>query len=463
MKKKLLTLFLAICMICTLIPFGAFAASSVEQVSVEVKYHQSDARKMLKLVNELRAKSKDKLNNLTFDYTLEKIAMQRAAEIVINMDHDRPNDTDFSTLLDESFTASAENLTAGYDTREDALNAWKDTGKKASKQIHLKNMLSDEFNAIGIACVEYDGQYYWVQVFGKTETPNRIPDASNNSVTSVNVEVNTDLLNTVKIGTEAETPITVGLDKPVELPELTAGINMDETWPDGSNVSVTTEFTWSTSDRSVVKISKGQLVGVKEGIATVTATAMGTSYSIPVQVVSKACSFKDVKTDSFCFNAVEWAVEEGITTGVDKTHFAPNSTCSRAQVVTFLWRLAGEPNPILKKCPFKDVSKSDYYYKAVLWAVENDITTGIDAKHFNPDDDCTRAQVVTFLHRYDGETKPSLKKCPFKDVEKADFCYKAVLWAVGEEITTGVDAKHFAPDDACTRGQIVTFLYRYDG
>lgn len=460
MKKKLLTLFLAICMIFTLIPFSAFAASNGEQVSIEVKYHQSDARKMLKPVNQLRAKSSYELKNLTFDYTLEKIAMQRAAEIVINVDHSRPNDTDFSTLLDESYTSCAENLIAGCDTKEDALNAWMDKGLKASKQIHLKNMLSAEFNACGIACVEYNGQRYWVQVFGKTETPNRTPEVSNNSVTAVNVEVNTDLLNTVKIDTKAETPITVGLDKPVELPELTTGINMDETWPDGSDVFVVPEYTWSTSDRSVVKISKGQLVGVKEGVATVTATAMGTSYSIPVQVVSKVCSFKDVKTGSFCFDAVEWAVDEGIAKGIDKTHFAPDQACTRGQIVTFLWREAGSPEPKTTKCPFKDVSNDSYYYKAVLWAYENEITTGVDKKHFAPDDECTRAQVATFLWNANEQPKASVIKNPFKDVSKSAYYYKAVMWAYGERITTGVDKKHFAPDDSCTRGQIVTFLYR---
>ena len=472
MKRKLLTLFLAICMICTLVPFSAFAAENTETVSYEVTYNQSAARKMLSLINELRtgddAWVKDKtslipiykdLEELTYDYSLEKIAMKRAAEIAIYMDHTRPNGKGYETLIDKSFTASAENLAAGLNSYKEAFNGWLQTNAKYAGQAQRRNMLSENFNAVGISCAYYNGNYYWVQVFGKTATPNTKSTAAIDSATLVSTEINYDLIESIKISTDADTPVSVGMDKPAELPALTTTIIMDESWP-GSDSPVIPEYTWATSDRSVVKISNGQLVGVKEGIATLTATALGTSYNIPVQVVAQACPFKDVEKGSYCYDAVLWAVDEGITKGIDKTHFAPDDVCTRGQIVTFLWREAGQPAPKLKKCPFKDVEKGSFCYDAVLWAVENGITNGTDKTHFDPDGECTRGQIVTFLWRSENEPAHKLKKCPFKDVEKGSFCYDAVLWAVENEITNGKTATTFAPKDTCTRGEIVTFLYR---
>ena len=172
--------------------------------------------------------------------------------------------------------------------------------------------------------------------------------------------------------------------------------------------------------------------------------------------------FKDVAKDSYCYEPVLWAYNHDpqVTAGVDKTHFAPDNNCTRAQIVTFLWRANGCPSVKGIKNPFKDVKSSDYYYDAVLWAVSKNITTGIDATHFAPNNTCTRGQAVTFLWRANENPKPVSTKCPFNDVKTSDYYYNAVLWAVGKNITNGVDATHFAPNNTCTRGQIVTFLYR---
>ena len=171
--------------------------------------------------------------------------------------------------------------------------------------------------------------------------------------------------------------------------------------------------------------------------------------------------FKDV-TDpkAFYYEPVYWAVENSITKGTDATHFSPDATCTRAQVVAFLWRAAGSPEPASTDKPFVDVKSSAYYYKAVLWAVENNITNGMDPTHFGPDEGCTRAQVVAFLWRAKHQPKTEGAINPFKDVQKGKFYYDAVLWAVGKDITKGTDKTHFSPDKTCTRGQIVTFLYR---
>ncbi|MBQ6947191.1 MAG: S-layer homology domain-containing protein [Clostridia bacterium] len=169
--------------------------------------------------------------------------------------------------------------------------------------------------------------------------------------------------------------------------------------------------------------------------------------------------FVDVKKKDYFYDAVLWAVDEGVTSGVDATHFGPNESCTRAQAVTFMWRAAGCPEPTSKTNPFTDVKKKDYYYKAVLWAVENGITAGASATTFAPNAPCTRGQIVSFLWRAEGSEKVSAAN-PFTDVKKKDYYYYAVLWAVKNNITAGVSPTSFAPADTCTRGQIVSFLYR---
>lgn len=170
--------------------------------------------------------------------------------------------------------------------------------------------------------------------------------------------------------------------------------------------------------------------------------------------------------------AIQWAANEGITTGYGDGIFKPNAECSRAQVVTFLWRAAGSPAPKSEDNPFVDVSaKQDNgndnpYYTAILWANENGITNGVDATHFAPSKTCTRAQVVTFLWRAEGQPEPASAVNPFVDVfAKQDNgndnpFYVAILWAVGEGITNGTDKTHFSPNNTCTRAQVVTFIYR---
>ena len=170
--------------------------------------------------------------------------------------------------------------------------------------------------------------------------------------------------------------------------------------------------------------------------------------------------FKDVPSDAYYKAPVDWAVANGITAGTSSTTFSPDDGCTRGQVVTFLWRAAGQPEPTLTKNPFKDVKSSEYYYKAVLWAVENSVTAGTSSTTFSPNDTCTRGQIVTFLYRAKGEPKPSSSKNPFSDVKAADYYYNAVLWAVEKKITLGTDSTHFSPSDTCTRAQVVTFLYR---
>lgn len=169
--------------------------------------------------------------------------------------------------------------------------------------------------------------------------------------------------------------------------------------------------------------------------------------------------FEDVSPDDYFFDPVIWAAEEGITTGTSATMFSPHDNCTRAQVVTFLHRSVGCPMP-MPESPFSDVTGGKYYYDAVLWAAGSKITTGTTATTFSPNEPCTRAQVVTFLWRTSGCPKSASDKTPFNDVSASAYYYDAILWAVESGITTGTSATTFSPDATCTRGQIVTFLYR---
>jgi len=170
--------------------------------------------------------------------------------------------------------------------------------------------------------------------------------------------------------------------------------------------------------------------------------------------------FEDVPVGEFYFDPVEWAVEKGITTGASETTFNPGDNCLRGHVVTFLWRAAGSPEPTSNENPFSDVTEDDFFYKAVLWAVENEITNGISATEFGPYTECNRAQVVTFLWRAQGKPAVTETDHPFTDVDADQFYYQPMLWAVENGITNGLTATTFGPDAVCNRAQVVTFLYR---
>ena len=170
--------------------------------------------------------------------------------------------------------------------------------------------------------------------------------------------------------------------------------------------------------------------------------------------------FVDVPQDAYYHDPVVWAYTNEITTGKDANHFDPSGECTRAQVVTFLWRAAGKPAPSSGHNPFPDVPNGKYYTDAVLWAVEQGITAGFKDGTFGPNKTCTRAQIVTFLWRFEGQPEPVSMDNPFPDVDVSGYYGKAVLWAVENGITGGFKDGTFGPNKTCKRDQIVTFLYR---
>ena len=185
------------------------------------------------------------------------------------------------------------------------------------------------------------------------------------------------------------------------------------------------------------------------------------SWSFELPAVESDSPFEDVlNPNSWFYEPVLWAVDQGITAGTSKVTFSPNEKCTRAQVVAFLWRTAGRPEHSTAVNPFTDVNSDDYFYDAVLWAVENNIVYGTSDTTFEPNSPCTRAQVAAFLYRAKGSPEPETNNNPFRDVSADAYYYNAVLWAVENGVVYGTSATTFEPNAICTRAQCVTFLYR---
>ncbi|MCI5648708.1 MAG: S-layer homology domain-containing protein [Fusicatenibacter sp.] len=272
--------------------------------------------------------------------------------------------------------------------------------------------------------------------------------------------VTVDEVNYISSRTEETDPATghnYGDDEPV----WTWG----EQAEDGSYNSATATFTCTVCGEEVTEeavITKEIDREAGKTIFTATVTVNDKEYTDTKEVdkiIDSENPFVDVNEDDYFYDAVLWAVKKGITTGYDESHFVPLDNCTRAQVVTFLWRTVGKPDVETDENPFVDISEDDYYYTAVLWAYENGITKGMDETHFAPNENVTRGQFVTFMYREKGEPEYSVEN-PFEDVKEDEYYTDAVLWAYENGITTGTDATHFAPEDNSTRGDVVTFLYR---
>lgn len=217
--------------------------------------------------------------------------------------------------------------------------------------------------------------------------------------------------------------------------------------------------TWSSSNRSVARVdSNGNVTAVSPGLTTITAATRdgGKTASCTVRV-----QFKDVADMSqWYYRPVYWAADQGITTGSNGL-FSPDGKCTREQTATFLWRMVGKPEPASMDSKFSDVkNKNAYSYKAIMWASQNGIVTGSNGR-FQPADYCTREQIMSILWRMAGKPEPSNSESPFRDVKnKSRYSYKAILWGVEKGITTGANGL-FSPNGICLRREIVTFLYRY--
>ena len=228
---------------------------------------------------------------------------------------------------------------------------------------------------------------------------------------------------------------------------------------EGDTVTITAKAEEGHQLKSIAAVGEdGAAIALTDkGNGTYQFTMPGTAVEIRVEFVEEK-TFPDVAEGSYCDEAVKWAVKNGITLGFANGLFAPGQSCTRAQIVTFLWRAAGSPAPKTTVNPFQDIQESMFCYQAVLWAVENGVTKGTTETTFSPNDTCTRGQSVTFLYRAVGMQTES--QVTFPDVAADSYCADAVAWAVENGVTKGLANGLFGPNENCPRGQIVTFLYR---
>ncbi|MBR5944269.1 MAG: S-layer homology domain-containing protein, partial [Lachnospiraceae bacterium] len=220
------------------------------------------------------------------------------------------------------------------------------------------------------------------------------------------------------------------------------------------------KISWKSSDSKIAAVdSNGKVTAKQAGVVTITASAAGKSKTCTIQVL-----FKDVtNSKDFWYAPTYSLVNKDVVKGYDKqTLFKPANECTRAQMVTFIWRLKGSPTPKAKTCKFSDVKNTDYFYKACIWGNENHIVEGYKNGTFGPQIVCARKHAVTFLWRLAKQPEPKSKTNKFKDVKKSDYYYKATLWASEMKILAGYSDGTFRPDGDCLRRQMVTFLYKYD-
>ena len=241
----------------------------------------------------------------------------------------------------------------------------------------------------------------------------------------------------------------------------TADLQLHATPYDATIESVT----WSSDDPTIATVSAvenyimyGIVVGVSVGTTTINAKVVSCGKTYDRKCTVKV-GFSDVEKANYFYKPVYWAYNKGITSGTSPSSFSPGNICTRGQILTFLWKSMDSPKPSSTDNPFTDVKPSDYFYKPVLWAKENGITSGTSPTTFSPHKACTRGQIVTFLWILAGRPGPYFSS-PFSDVKITDYYFEPAVWAKNTGITSGTSATTFSPGNPCTRAQALTFLWK---
>jgi len=424
----------------------------VNTISITGTYDYDLARGCVEAINEKREAAG--LDALTLDDGLCEAARQRAAELVFKFSSARPSEKDPWDLYAGGYRM--EWIGKGYST---ASHAADEMGAFASGD--------SIYTAAGIGVFNFNGTNYWMIVYSDITGSDK-EKLTGTEEKTVEIDLHQNYYEIQIEGEDSEIQSN-------ETDQFCLKVKVDNSWITVNNDSL---LGWKSSDTSVATISSSGLAkGGSFGTTEITCDNIivnGEHPSFTLTVnrelfddVSEdnICYFEDVKdTGVYYYKPVYWAADNGITTGRRGGKvFDPNATCTRAEIVTFLWRAAGKPEPKSTENPFSDISSDKYYYKAVLWAYYNGITTGRSGgKTFDPNGICTRREIVTFLWRAAGKPEPS-STGSFTDVtDKNAYFYKAVYWAAEQKITTGKapDYTTFDPLGLCTRGMAVTFIYR---
>ena len=447
MRKRLLSALLALCMVLILLP-TAFAAGpdagsprelglsngGAFSISIEGTRAYAYAYQVADQVNRIRAGLG--LSQLVIDPVLMETAMQRAAECAVYYSHTRPNGTRcFTVFPNRNWTYRAENIAAGYTTPAAVMDGWTDSPD------HYENIVSTSVNAIGVGCFYANGIYYWAQSFTGGAYSSSSARLGDRTVTAT-FPVVKEHFSPVGGNTSA---ISLRVGESCRLPVYTSNLGF-------YNYTATV----SGIDRASLSTGTG-LVKLNGDTLTITAIAVGSgtvtlrlpsgdTLPFTVQVTKQSADVPD-----WCADAVNWALDEGIAKGYGNGRFGAADNCTNAQLITFLWRAEGEP-AANAKAPFPTVAAA--YRDAIDWAYER----GIIDNTFIPGAYCTRATAVSCIWQVFGSR--SAAKTSFSDVPAGADYAGAVTWAVANGITNGTGGNHFSPDKLCSRAEIVTFLHR---
>lgn len=412
--KRIFSILLCVCMLMGIVSVPATAASKI--LPDEIKAIALDYEwEILKLVNIERAK--EGRQALSMLPVLQEACDVRANDLEISYSHTRPDGSGFSTAIPSSFKVATkgENIAIGQKSPAEVMEAWMNSSG------HRANILNPLYGYIGVGYNEKAKA--WVQIFSKGE-----------AITDFQVSTDQTSLNTREM----------------------ENAYMTLTTADGYNSYLPLSFDSMKEENGNytprIKASNLPVFTYRFGPATQTTTQVTTAEE---NNKAKGTAFTDVSSDAYYAQAVNWAVEKNITSGTTKTTFSPDDTCTRAQILTFLWRAVGSPKAEGTN-PFTDVNSGHYYYDAAVWAYQKGMVSG---DKFSATTPCTRASTVMYLWKNAGS--PDIDTVStFTDVT-ADVLYaKAVSWAVQNGVTSGTSETTFSPDTTCTRGQIVTFLNR---
>lgn len=418
----------AIILVCALIVPQAGAKSSADYYENAVLFWTNVER------------SRNGLSELKTCTALQNAAGARASEIVSSFSHTRPNGTSWSTAIKAqgiSYGKAGENIAAGNAAPYETVSQWMNSDG------HRANILNSSYSHLGVGYKNASGSkytHYWTQEF-----------VSGTNISDTNSSFY--VAPTGLTANKSSLKLSVG-----EAATLSG---------EPSPVYATEVITCTSSNSKVVKVTGTQvnvftIKGLANGTATLTLKCGGYSKAVTVTVGTGAGSenpFVDVRSSDVYYNAVMWANKNNIVFGTDATHFSPNKSCTRGQVITFLWRASGCPQARSSVNPFTDVKSGSYCYDAVMWAYQKDIVSGTDSTHFSPEQTVTREQFVTMLWKYHGSPKVSGLN-PFTDLSRSSSYYNAVMWAYKTGITNGIDSTHFGVGRPCERYQVVLFLYR---
>jgi len=412
--KKIFGILLCACILVNMVSVPAMAVS--KSLPDEIKAIALDYEwEILKLVNIERAK--EGRQALSMLPVLQEACDVRASDLEISYSHTRPDGSEFSTAIPSSFKVAikGENIAKGQKSPVEVMEAWMNSSG------HRANILNPQYGYIGIGYNEKAKA--WVQIFTKREAVTEFQVSTDQTSLNAREMENAYMTLTTSDGYNSYLPLSIDSMKE-ENGNYTPRIN-------ASNLPV---FTY------------------RFGPATQTTTQVTTAED---NKESKGTTFTDVSSDAYYAQAVSWAVEKNITSGTSETTFSPDDTCTRAQILTFLWRAVGSPKAESTN-PFTDVNSGHYYYDAAVWAYQKGM---VSEGKFSATTPCTRASTVMYLWKNAGS--PDMGAVgTFTDVTAdADYA-KAVSWAVQNGITSGTSETTFSPDTTCTRGQIVTFLNR---